>query len=250
MKTFFTTFSLVIFFLSSSAQKDWALVSIDNPKELEIFQGNTDVELEITCENIGSTVITTQDTILLSFVIFDVQTQELLAEFPNQATQGAMVPVIPDRNIPANTTATMGFMTSFPSTWSQSRNVRLSIRSFILNSSNPFHDVDSSNNQIVSDFVWYNETRNGVFVNNVSEISIKSYPNPVNDILNIEFPNAEGDLEVNVIDMNGRFVLSDKFYSINGTCTIDTKHIEEGTYILQFKQGNTIRNQRITILHH
>ena len=55
--------------------------------------------------------------------------------------------------------------------------------------------------------------------------NVKLYPNPVNNILNIELSNAIAIESVTILDLNGRTVLTSKVSSIN------TSQLQSGFYV-------------------
>ncbi|MGJ8661065.1 MAG: LamG-like jellyroll fold domain-containing protein, partial [Bacteroidota bacterium] len=61
--------------------------------------------------------------------------------------------------------------------------------------------------------------------------NIEIAPNPTSDIVNIFIPNeAKSNLEFNVVDVNGRMILSDKV--VGSKINLDLSNFESGVYIL------------------
>lgn len=77
--------------------------------------------------------------------------------------------------------------------------------------------------------------RNGIEDATIANISL--YPNPVTSILNIE---AEGVQEVNVIDVNGRNVMT-----AQNTNTIDMSELANGVYFVRVITNNGVATQKI-----
>jgi hypothetical protein len=65
------------------------------------------------------------------------------------------------------------------------------------------------------------------------------YPNPVNDILNISFNQKQfaSNVQLNIIDMNGRTVITNKATNNNGVHSIDVSILKPGLYILKISDG-------------
>jgi len=72
----------------------------------------------------------------------------------------------------------------------------------------------------------------------------KIFPNPTNGKFTIETNTAEKQ-SVQVLDLNGRFVLSQK---INGTTSIDAGNLNEGVYNVIIKTGYSITNKKLVIV--
>jgi len=77
-------------------------------------------------------------------------------------------------------------------------------------------------------------------------LELKAYPNPVSDVIQIEFaaPNP-GDIKYYIVDMNGMVVLSQKEYSENGTFSkyISLTNLSSGNYqlIVESADGKTTK---------
>jgi hypothetical protein len=65
------------------------------------------------------------------------------------------------------------------------------------------------------------------------------YPNPVNDILNISFNQKQfaSNVQLNIIDMNGRTVITNKATNNNGVHSINVSTLKPGLYILKISDG-------------
>ena len=80
-------------------------------------------------------------------------------------------------------------------------------------------------------------------INNTAVLTEKSfvaYPNPVKDVLNIEF---DGDFSVQIFDMSGRMVLTSK-----NARTIDVKALAAGNYVIKLTAGNEAYTDRFVKL--
>jgi hypothetical protein len=92
-----------------------------------------------------------------------------------------------------------------------------------------------------------------VGLSTVSQNVIKtSYPNPVNDMLAVELKSESNkNLQMQVIDITGKVVLSKTIDAISGTTrtTIDTRELPEGMYIARFNGANTNGTTKFVVKH-
>ena len=77
------------------------------------------------------------------------------------------------------------------------------------------------------------------------KISIDIYPNPVNDILNIDFSVLPSNSQINIFDLNGRLIISENLFSENNT--ISVKNIESGVYLIELTNDSQIYKHKILI---
>ncbi|MGY0392775.1 endonuclease [Bizionia sp. KMM 8389] len=76
---------------------------------------------------------------------------------------------------------------------------------------------------------------------NLSEVTI--YPNPVKNVLNINFPNAN-ETRISIYNVLGKKVISKEFSKSTGT--INTEKLSNGIYIIRIQQGpNTLSKKLI-----
>lgn len=73
------------------------------------------------------------------------------------------------------------------------------------------------------------------------------YPNPANDVLNIELAE-EQDLSISIIDLSGKTVMSKDFGLSMGE-VINTSDLNAGMYILQVVTDGKMATQRIAVTH-
>lgn len=71
------------------------------------------------------------------------------------------------------------------------------------------------------------------------------YPNPVTEMLNIEFKSNIGAYQLTIFDINGAEVLGLEGIS-DGTLNINTANIAHGTYFIEVKYGN--KTERATMI--
>jgi len=76
---------------------------------------------------------------------------------------------------------------------------------------------------------------------------IKIYPNPATEgsIIDVEIPNELDGAELNMYDMNGKRVKSQKITS--GKVSIPLNNISSGTYIMEFIKGDSSIKKKINI---
>ena len=76
------------------------------------------------------------------------------------------------------------------------------------------------------------------------------YPNPVNDVLNIDLnETVEGKLDITLIDMTGKVVYSSEVYSTeNANIVINTSDLLQGIYMLSVKSETDTQNSKISVI--
>jgi PKD repeat protein len=77
--------------------------------------------------------------------------------------------------------------------------------------------------------------------------SVNVYPNPSNGIITIQLTNIVSDIDLNVFDVQGKLVQSTITMNKN-LKSIDVSHLNNGVYIMNFNNGLTTINRRVTIL--
>lgn len=83
-----------------------------------------------------------------------------------------------------------------------------------------------------------------------SEISV--YPNPANDILNIDFPVTENSFaKISILDQTGREVAGFTSESSNttGHVQLDMSKFSNGIYFVRVIQGENVVTQKLTVNH-
>lgn len=99
-----------------------------------------------------------------------------------------------------------------------------------------------STNDLVTIYICTSAAANSKPV--VSMISAQSdkaviYPNPVNEILKISFNQKQfaSNVQLNIIDMNGRIIVTNKATNNNGVHSINVSMLKPGLYILKISDG-------------
>ena len=78
-------------------------------------------------------------------------------------------------------------------------------------------------------------------------VTANIYPNPANDVLNIEL-SEEQELSVNIIDLSGKTVMAKDFGLSMGE-VLNTSDLNAGMYILQVITDGKMATQRIAVTH-
>jgi hypothetical protein len=78
----------------------------------------------------------------------------------------------------------------------------------------------------------------------VLEDQLNIYPNPVTDVLNVQWNNTTETATLSIRDLSGRLVLSERV--ANGNAVLDLSNLSSGNYILELQMTDrTIRKQVI-----
>ena len=80
---------------------------------------------------------------------------------------------------------------------------------------------------------------------------LNAYPNPATQWVNLELGGVNGTTSVEVLDINGRRVLSRSFETEMGpnNFRIELSGLSEGTYLLQARNGETFLREKLVIIH-
>lgn len=75
------------------------------------------------------------------------------------------------------------------------------------------------------------------------------FPNPANEIINLQFRNVLGDVDVKIVDLAGKVVSNQKVVAAYGTAfVLNTSDLNNGSYIMTVTQnGNVLRTENIVI---
>lgn len=79
--------------------------------------------------------------------------------------------------------------------------------------------------------------------------AITVMPNPVSDVLNIEFTGLEGDVTVEMMNIQGQIVHSDRYMNVKGYAreSIDVSSLNKGMYIVKFMTDQGIATKQIVV---
>lgn len=80
-----------------------------------------------------------------------------------------------------------------------------------------------------------------------SKLGLSIYPNPVKDVLNINATDFSGEVAIEIIDLNGRNVYSQKINNLNGSNSINLSAFSSGVYILKLQGENLNYSEKIIL---
>jgi hypothetical protein len=86
----------------------------------------------------------------------------------------------------------------------------------------------------------------GIFDNAMAKYSLKVYPNPVKDILNIQIPSSEYQ-SLQITDLAGKAVLNRSIQRTDGYETVDVSHLVAGMYIVTVNSSNNSLRTKIVV---
>lgn len=78
---------------------------------------------------------------------------------------------------------------------------------------------------------------------------ITVYPNPAEDFVNLEFGEGlNGDVDVNIVDLQGRTVVSTSMYAVEGTALpVALNELTPGVYMMNISQGDKVSTFKLTV---
>ena len=245
---------LVISNLTLAQTYDWAIKSIKEPSEIVSSATNTPINLVVECENRGTTPLKSGDSITFNLLIFDLQTNNLLVQYPNNAISGNSVVLLLTNDVAVNGTYDISLSLNLSGKITQSRNIRMGVTSVLINRSNPIVDDDSTDNQTHRDMVWWNEYRDGVSVEQVSynPDNIKIWPNPAHQIMHVTLHDLmDKNATIELYDITGKSVLESQYIQSMSPnqWLLNTATLKNGIYILQVNNGNKVITSKVTISH-
>jgi hypothetical protein len=116
---------------------------------------------------------------------------------------------------------------------------------YLINPSNGVYAVQVTNSydcSLTSDVITVN-----VGVEEIAlEDQLNIYPNPVTDVLNVQWNNTTESATLSIRDLSGRLVLSERV--ANGNAVLDLSTLSSGNYILELQTGqSTLRKQVVKL---
>lgn len=78
-----------------------------------------------------------------------------------------------------------------------------------------------------------------------AENALVVYPNPVVDVLTVQNVSIEGNAVIEVLDIEGRVVISDNVSNVFGNYTIDMSNIESGVYFVKVTAEDSVQKVRV-----
>lgn len=84
----------------------------------------------------------------------------------------------------------------------------------------------------------------------VEEIALENqlniYPNPVADVLNVQWKNTNESVNLSIRDLSGRLIISER--AANGNAVLELSNLSSGNYILELQQTDgTLRRQVVKL---
>ncbi len=87
----------------------------------------------------------------------------------------------------------------------------------------------------------------GVADQKQEEVSVAIYPNPVSNVLTVNTTGLEGSVELKMVDVLGKIVLTESGAPMN---KVDVSNFKNGVYLVYvYNKGDLIQTKRIVIKH-
>ena len=201
----------------------------------------------------GTQTIKQGDSIAFAFVIWDIVSSNLILEYPPETTTKRIFAFFTaPQDINQGQTYDIDMSTVIDGSLGSTREIGLSIRTYLLNRTNPIHDDDSINNQNISNLFWYDDTKASIGELSYNSDNIAVYPNPANDKLNVSLLFAESNaVNIELIDLTGKAVASPNMNQAisPNQYTLDVADLSKGVYILKVTNGTKVSTSKVTISH-
>ena len=84
-------------------------------------------------------------------------------------------------------------------------------------------------------------------VNDIVELESKVYPNPANDVLNIELAEQSGLLTIDIHDLSGRLLNNIEFRNVENRISLDVSALTSGLYMISLKSNKATRSFKVFI---
>lgn len=79
---------------------------------------------------------------------------------------------------------------------------------------------------------------------------VSIYPNPANDVINFSFIGVTGSALVNITDLTGKLVISNRLNEVaSRVFTLNTTDLQNGAYLVTVQQNEKQFTQRVVIAH-
>ena len=75
--------------------------------------------------------------------------------------------------------------------------------------------------------------------------SVRVYPNPANNSVNVRVGGLEGKINMQIVDLNGRVIFDQNDEKFNSEKTIDLSNLRSGIYMLNLKGNNLNYTQKL-----
>jgi hypothetical protein len=88
----------------------------------------------------------------------------------------------------------------------------------------------------------------GIRQNSISDL-ITLVPNPASDVMTIRFNGLEGDVQVEMSNVQGQVVFRNNYMDISGSSSqnIDVSSLNKGMYIVRFTTANDVTTKQIVV---
>jgi len=80
-----------------------------------------------------------------------------------------------------------------------------------------------------------------------SNQNLIAFPNPANEVLHIELPDLHGKCELKMIDISGKKMFENSYFS--NSFSINTSNLSIGIYLLSIQTDKGIKQMKISIIH-
>jgi len=92
------------------------------------------------------------------------------------------------------------------------------------------------------------KSNSGINTSNISTNDLKIYPNPANDLLNIDIENIIGNVsQISIMDMQGKELISKRDILNNSNIVIPVNELASGLYMVQIQSDKGVISRKITI---
>lgn len=82
----------------------------------------------------------------------------------------------------------------------------------------------------------------------IAKISFNIYPNPADDLLNIILDEPSREVTIQLIDILGKVVFEQKYYSSQESIQINTSQLIPGIYVVTINAGEITGNKLLEIV--
>lgn len=212
------------------AQKNISLTLI-SPAENAIVEKQTAFNVQMTVKNEGSVAVTTQDTILIGFFL-----NNNILNGPNGPLILRVIPTADIAPGASNNYSLNGLSLSFNQAGTATFCAVAALRGDTGTTGNDNADC----NNITLAF------RTGLNEENQLAQSLKVYPNPAKDVLNISIDTKE-TVMMNIFDITGKLV--ETVNVENGNAQVDVRNYNNGVYLYQLNntEGKSIKTGKFTV---
>jgi hypothetical protein len=77
--------------------------------------------------------------------------------------------------------------------------------------------------------------------------SINVFPNPVSDMLNIEFSISLSDTQICLTDLSGKIIIQENINPTGAKYTLKTSHLRDGVYLLKISNSQQNQNFKVVV---